>query len=163
MHWRHIKLRNPLRPRTLTYREALLAKEAADKRAEEEEKKEVEKHRSGSLARLERREPIWPQLKRLFGSFVYMGFRKMPLLEEERLSEVRAAAAYVYEDELGSQWNEQQEPKEIEDEENWETEWGAGWEGNWEGILEEGNWEDILQKGEIVSVMNRGRGRTLTF
>ncbi|KAL6709651.1 hypothetical protein ACN47E_001079 [Coniothyrium glycines] len=45
MHWRHIELRNPLRPRTPTFLESLLAKEAEEKKQAEKEQKALEKAR----------------------------------------------------------------------------------------------------------------------
>ena len=65
MHWRHIKIRNPLKPRTRTLRETLIAGDAAKQMAAEKEEKRLERERRASLARLENREGPWSRTKRI--------------------------------------------------------------------------------------------------
>ncbi|CAO2648751.1 Nn.00g097000.m01.CDS01 [Neocucurbitaria sp. VM-36] len=124
MHWRHIKIRNPLRQRTLTFRETLLAKEAEEKKAAEKESKKLERERRISLARLEGREGIWPRLKRFVRSLAPTDFwEKLPV----EVVEAAGQAAEGYESE-----EEAEEQVVVEE----------SWEGNWEAALEESEGED---------------------
>ncbi|KAJ4370752.1 hypothetical protein N0V83_005274 [Neocucurbitaria cava] len=121
MHWRHIKIRSPLKQRTQTFRETLLAKGAEEKKAAEQEEKKVEGERRKSLARLEGREGLWPRLKRLWR-------KKAPFRSWGRLSAGGENAVGQAAEEDGGE--EATEEVEVE------------WEGNWEGVLDDDDDED---------------------
>ncbi|KAF1845586.1 uncharacterized protein K460DRAFT_355389 [Cucurbitaria berberidis CBS 394.84] len=120
MHWRHIKLRNPLRPRSQTLLETILAKEAEKKKTAKQEQKKLEKDRDISLARLERREAIWPRLKRFLRRMAPADFwEKLPAGMVEGMTEQEAAVvtAEEGEDEVVLEGREGTDDEEEEDDE----------------------------------------------
>ena len=127
MHWRHIEIRNPLRPRTPTFFESLLAKEREEKERLEKERIRVEKARRKSLARIENREAIWPRMKRFFRrlgrknveNFLIKGMSAAAEQGETNGHEVPIVSAH--------------DSNVAEDEE--ETQ--GPWEGDWSAVLEE--------------------------
>lgn len=125
MHWRHIKFRNPLRPRTLTFRETLLAKEAAEEKSVAKEKIKVERNRRASLACLEGREAVWPRLTRFLRRIARADIPKSPFEDEDDFSEDQAAAIYGGEDLVVKAVEKQElgQPERV-------------WEGDWTVFLE---------------------------
>jgi hypothetical protein len=126
MHWRHIEIRNPLRPRTPTFFESLLAKEKEEKEGLEKETRRVERARRKSLARIENREAIWPRMKRFFRR---LGRKKV----EDFLIKGISAAAERQTNEHESPGFPAQDSNVAEDGE--ETQ--GPWEGDWSAVLEE--------------------------
>lgn len=117
MHWRHIEVRNPLRPRTPTFFETLLAKEAQEKRAAELEKKRAEKAQRKAARNSGRASSVWHNL------WIVLGWGK-------RTEGKKAQGEAEKDEETEKRSGEARCPRDA-------TGWEVEWKGDWTAVLED--------------------------
>jgi hypothetical protein len=165
LYFRRYKLRNPLKPRTLTWSETVLAEEAAKKKKEARACKKAQKHRvrtllqsknfqtegqsltplqRETLAQLEGKESVW--CKFLFwlrgcGRKMGLGRNALRHLEEGgKKPEQREDEGEEEEQEREEEDKEEdveEDVEEDEEDEGDEEEEGEEWGGDWTSVLED--------------------------
>jgi cobalamin biosynthesis protein CobT len=167
LYFRRYKIRNPLKPRTMTWSETILAEEAAKKKKEAKACKKAQKHRvrtllhsknfpiegqsltplqRETLAQLEGKESAW--CKFLFwlrgcGRKMGLGRNALRHLEEGgKKPRQREDESEEEEQEQEEEDNEEDEDENVEEEEEGEEEEeeeaeGEEWGGDWTSVLED--------------------------